>query len=77
MLGERVAAEPQHEPRRVLAGRELHDDEHADEDEPVKAIMPVAVAVRRSRAVSTFAVPPSRRPSTCGATIPRRIAPAT
>ena len=44
---------------------------------PVKAIMPVAVAVSRSRAVSTFAVPPSRRPSTWGATMPRRIAPTT
>ena len=34
VLGQRVAAEPQHQPRRVLAGGELHDDEHAGEDEP-------------------------------------------
>ena len=33
VLGQDVAAEPQHEPRRVLPGRELDDDEHAGEHE--------------------------------------------
>ena len=33
VLDEVVAPEPQHEPRRVRAGRELHDEEHAREHE--------------------------------------------
>ena len=34
MLDDRVAPEPQDQPRRVLPGRELDDHEHARHDEP-------------------------------------------
>ena len=44
---------------------------------PVKAIMPVAVAVSRSRAVSTLAEPEPRASSISGARLPSTIAPAT